>query len=155
MRLTRALINAQMSALIDGTFGCLEAAAEAIQTSTGQPVSKGTLSRRLGGHCGWPVDEIAALESAAGHYPITNTLTRRLKPDEGTAGGCILAQAGAISKEAGEAVNAILAAQQSASAKDWAQAVKEIDEAEEVLRRARGYAEAHMGTATPEDHSPK
>ncbi|MCA0856136.1 hypothetical protein [Phaeobacter italicus] len=141
----RNLVNAQMSALIDGTFGCLDAAAEAIHARTGQPVGKGTLSRRLSGNAGWPVDEVAALEDAAGRHPVTRALARRLKPDEQTAAGSIISQAGAISKETGEAVSAILAAEQSASGKDWAAAVSEIDEALEVLRRARGYAEKHMG----------
>jgi hypothetical protein len=141
----RDLVNAQMAALIDGTFGCLDAAAETINARTGGSLTKGTISKRLSGQIGWPVDEVAALEDAAGRHPVTRALSRRLNPDERTASGSILAQAGAISKETGEAVSAILAAQQSASAKDWAAAIAEIDEAIEALRSARSYAELHMG----------
>lgn len=140
----RDLVNAQMAALIDGYFGCLDAAAETINARTGGTLCKGTLSKRLSGQYGWPVDEVAALEDAAGRHPVTRALSRRLNPDERTASGSILAQAGAISKETGEAVSAILAAQQSASAKDWAAAIAEIDEAADALNAARSYAEAHM-----------
>jgi hypothetical protein len=42
-------------------------------------------------------------------------------------------------------VSAILAAEQSGSGHVWAGGVSELDEALEVLRRARGYAEKHMG----------
>jgi len=141
----RDVINAQMAALIDSpAFGCLDAAAEAIRARTGQPVGKGTLSRRLSGQCGWPIDEVWALEDAAGRHPVTRYRMRRMNPDEKTAAGSILSQAGAISKEAGEAVSAILAAEQSASAADWAAAGAEIDEAIDVLRRARACAEAKV-----------
>jgi len=133
----RRLVSAQVAALIDGHFGCLDAAAEAINARLGGHVGKGTLSKRLAGQQGWPVDEVQALEDAAGRYPVTRMLARRLNPDEGTARGSILAHAGAISRETGEAVSAILAAQQSDAAADGAQAVVEIDEAIEVLRRAR------------------
>ena len=133
----RRLISAQVAALIDGHFGCLDAAAEAINSRLGRSVCKGTLSKRLAGQQGWPVDEVMALEDAAGRHPVTRMLARRLNPDEGTARGSILAHAGAISKETGEAVSAILAAQQSDAAKDDAQAVVELDEAIEACRAAR------------------
>lgn len=140
----RILINQQMAALIDGRFGCLDAAAETIHARTGQPVSKGTLSRRLSGHAGWPVDEVAALEDAAGRHPVTKYMARRLRPDVETASGSILVNAGEISKESGEAVSAILAAEQSATADDWATAFSNIDEAIEALRHARSYAERKL-----------
>ncbi len=142
----RRLINSQMSALIDGQYGCLDAAAETINARTGQSVRKGTLSKRLSGLHGWPVDDVIALEDASGRHPITRLMARRLNPDAGTARGSMLLHAGAISKEAGEAVNAILAAQQSQADRDTAQAVTEIDEAIEALRRARSALE---GRAAP------
>lgn len=132
----RRLVNSQMAALIDG-YGCLDAAAEAINARTGQNVVKGTLSKRLSGQWGWPVDDVIALEDATGRHPITRMMARRLNPDERTASGSILIHAGAISKEAGEAVSAILAAQQSDADQDKAQAITEIDEAIAALRRAR------------------
>ncbi len=137
----RRLLNSQMSALIDGQYGCLDAAAETINARTGQSVSKGTLSKRLSGLHGWPVDDVIALEDASGRHPVTRLMARRLNPDAATARGSMLLHAGAISKEAGEAVNAILAAQQSQADRDTAQAITEIDEAIEALRRARSALE--------------
>ena len=100
-------------------------------------VSKGTLSKRLQLQYGWPVDEIIALEDAAGRQPVTRFMARRLAPDTRTACGSILVHAGSVSKETGEAVSAILSAQQSEAADDRAQALVEIDEAIEALQRAR------------------
>ena len=54
-----------MSALIDGTFGCLDAAAETINARLGSSVSKGTLSKILSGQHQWPAVYIWALEDAA------------------------------------------------------------------------------------------
>ncbi|MEQ8292506.1 MAG: hypothetical protein RIA08_09890 [Roseovarius sp.] len=133
----RALINAQVAALIDGSFGCLDAAASAIDARLRTSVSKGTLSKRLQGQYGWPVDEIIALEDAAGRHPVTRLMARRMDPDGETASGSILMHAGCVSKETGEAVSAILAAQQSQAANDGARALAEIDEAIEALQRAR------------------
>lgn len=133
----RRLINSQMQALIDGHFGCLDATAETINARLNSSVSKGTLSKRLQGQYGWPADEVAALEDAAGKFPVTRLLARRLLPDERTARGSILMHAGCVSKETGEAVSAILAAQQSEAADDRAQALVEIDEAIEALQSAR------------------
>lgn len=140
----RRLVNGQMSALIDGQYGCLDAAAEAINARTGHAVCKGTLSKRLSGQFGWPACGVIALEDAAGRHPVTRLMARRLCPDARTASGSMLLHAGAISREAGEAVSAILAAQQSQAAHDGAQAVVEIDEAIEALRRARGVVMAQQ-----------
>lgn len=138
----RKVVNGQVSAMIDGQFGCLDAAAETINARTNQSVNKGTLSKRLSGQYGWPIDDLVALEDACGHHPITRMLARRLNPDERTARGSMIMHAGAISKEAGEAVSAILAAQQSNCDKDDAQALVEIEEAIEALERARNRIEA-------------
>jgi cellobiose-specific phosphotransferase system component IIA len=46
-------------------------------------------------------------------------------------------QSGAVAKETGEAISAILAAEQSVSADDQAQAVQEINEAIDALSAAR------------------
>ncbi len=138
----RRLINSQMQALIDGHFGCLDATAETINARLDHSVCKGTLSKRLQGQYGWPVDEIAALEDAAGRHPVTRLMARRLSPDERTARGSILMHVGRVSKETGEAVSAILAAQQSEAADDRDQAIVEIDEAIEALRKARSVLSA-------------
>ncbi|MFY0681855.1 MAG: hypothetical protein JXR13_14875 [Thalassovita sp.] len=126
-----------MAALIDGSFGCLDAAAETINARCDRSVSKGTLSKKLGLSIGWNIDEVLALEDAAGRYPVTKMMARRLRPDEKTARGSVLLHVGRISKESGEAVNAILSAQQSDVEDDYTQAIVEIDEAIEALRQAR------------------
>lgn len=141
----RARVNASMAALIDGSFGCLDAAAETINARLGRSVGKGTLSKKLGQSIGWNVDEVIALEDAAGRYPVTKMLARRLRPDEYTAQGSVLLHVGQISKETGEAVNAILSAQQSDAGCDYDQAIVEIDEAIEALRQARARLEREYG----------
>jgi hypothetical protein len=64
-------VNTAMSALIDGTFGCLDAAAETINARLGSSVSKGTLLKILSGQHQWPAIYIWALEDAAGRYSVS------------------------------------------------------------------------------------
>lgn len=132
----RGHINAQLQPLIDVHFGGLEAAAASISASVGRSVCKGTLSKRLSGQQGWPVDEVAALEDACGLHPVTTYLARRLRADEATAAGCLVVAAGAISREAGEAVAATLSAAQSAGG-NVAAALAEVDQAVAALEQAR------------------
>lgn len=137
----RKTINAMMSGLITGTFGCLDAAAETINARFGGGASKGTLSKRLNGQLDWSVADVVALEDASGRYPVTKILARRLRNSATIETGCLIENAGRISKESGEAVAAILAAEQSANADECAAAIKEIDEALEALRAARSALE--------------
>ncbi|UFE28310.1 hypothetical protein [Pseudosulfitobacter pseudonitzschiae] len=139
----RKIVNAQMAALIDGTFGCLDAAAETINARTGGSVSKGTLSKRLSGQLGWTIEDVAALQMAAGQYPVTRTMMR-LEMDNGgkSAAACLYAASGVVSKEVGEAVSAALRAAQSADGGDIAEAIREAVEAEEAMRRLREALEA-------------
>ncbi len=137
---SRKTVAAQMSALIRGTFGCLDAASEAINDALGRRdgvVSKGTLSRRAHGHAGWPVDEVIALEDIAGRYPVTRMLARRLQRGDTVSGGSLYEFSGLASKEAGEAVAAALSAAESACSDSLSQAIAEADEAERALRRLR------------------
>ena len=133
----RRTINAAMQALIDGTFACLDSAAETINARTGGSTSKGTLSKRMHGALCWTVEEVIALEDAAGRYPVTRMMARRLDARGVTAAACVYAASGAASKEAGEAVNAALAAGQSADAGDIAEAIQEAAEGEAAFRRLR------------------
>ena len=133
----RASINAVMAALIEGTFGCLDAAAETIGARWGRGACKGTLSKKLALQLDWTVAEVVALEDAAGRYPVTRMLARRLNRSPREVPASMLQQAGLISREAGEAVSAILAAEQSAQADSRAEALREVDEAIEALRQAR------------------
>lgn len=138
----RKLVNAQMAALIDGTFGCLDAAAETINARTGGSVSKGTLSKRLSGHLGWPVEDVAALEDAAARYPVSRMMARRMNAEGPTASACLYAASGIASKEVGEAVAAALRTATSADEGERAEAIREAMEAEDAMRRLREALEA-------------
>lgn len=130
----RKVVNAQMAALIDGTFGCLEAAAETINARNGGHVSKGTLSKRLSGQFGWPVEDVAALEDASGKFLTTKMLARRMKASGQGASPCLYAASGIASKEVGEAISAALRAAQSADDADTATAIQETTEAVAALQ---------------------
>lgn len=126
-------INAAMSALIDGTFGCLDAAAETINARLGSSVSKGTLSKILSGQHQWPAVYIWALEDAAGRYPVSR-LRGSGAPSEATRAGLrVLDAASAASREAGEAISAAVIAAQSGDASGQARALQEAREAAEAM----------------------
>ncbi|SHE78253.1 hypothetical protein SAMN05444339_10248 [Loktanella atrilutea] len=140
----RTQINALVGALIDGTFGCLDAAAEAINARYGRGTAKGTLSKKRAGLLDWTIAEVIALEDAAGRYPMTRMLARRLAPKVGASSQNGAMQAGIIAKECGEAVAAILSAEMSAGASCRGDALAEIDEAIEALNAARATLEARQ-----------
>jgi len=132
---TRDLVQASMAALVQ-SFGCYDAVVEVLRARWGAGVSKGTISRKVARDLDWTVADVVALEDAAGKFPVTRLLARRLT----AAPGCprpLSQHAGSIAKEAGEAVAAILSAEASAGGGDDEQAVVEIDEAMAALRAAR------------------
>lgn len=131
----RRQINAMVAALIDGQRLDLDAAAELINARTGGAVCKGTLSKRLSGQLGWPVEDVVALEDAAGRYPVTRMLARRMDARRPTAAGSIYAASGAVAKETGEAIQATMAAAQSMEAGDLIAALKESLEGHEACGR--------------------
>ena len=137
-------LTALMQGLISGTFGCLDAAAETLNARWGRGASKGTLSRKLSGSLDWTLADVIALEDAAGRYPVTRMLARRLEGARTGVERSALDHAGSISKEAGEAVAAILSATQSADAGDLAQAIKEIEDVERAVREARARLDADL-----------
>lgn len=137
----RLQVSAALAALIDGFYGCYDAAAETINARWGRGASKGTISKKATGQLDWTVADVVALEDASGRYPVTRMLARRLdsaRRREGT----LLEHAGSIAREAGEAVAALLSASQSADAGDLAQAIKELHEVETAARLARERLEA-------------
>lgn len=141
----RNIARAHMAALVDW-FGCYDAVAEQFNARWGGGASKGTVSKKLAGHLDWTIADVIALEDAAGRFPITRLMARRLETRSGIAAGSALTDASSIAKEAGEAIAAILSAEQSSGAHEDAQAVKEIDEAIAALRRARDRkAQASIG----------
>lgn len=138
----RHIITAQVKALVQGSFGCLDAAAETINARTGGSVNKGTLSKRLAGHAGWPVEEVWALEDAADRFPVSNLRARQLSDVAPTNGAPLPLLAASAAKESGEAIAAIIQAQASEKCGEHARAIAEIDEAIVALRAARSRLEA-------------
>ncbi|KZY05245.1 MULTISPECIES: hypothetical protein [unclassified Sulfitobacter] len=139
----RAIINSHMQALIDGFYHSLDAACEQINARNGSTVCKGTMSRRLNGDFGWPVEDVIALEDGAGRYPVTRRMANRLT-DKERAAACIYEASGAASKEAGEAVSAALRAAQSADAGHTAGAIREAEEGMQALSDLRDSLTAHV-----------
>ncbi|MBB5515787.1 hypothetical protein FHS89_001807 [Rubricella aquisinus] len=144
----RKIVRANMKSLV-GWFGCYDAVAETINARWGDGASKGTVSKKVTGILDWTVADVIALEDASNRYPVTRLLARRLEDRPAVQGGSLLMDGSSIAKESGEAIAAILAAEQSSGAHERAQAITEIDEAMHALRQARtrlestGSAEAH------------
>lgn len=125
---TALIVNAQMRALVQ-RFGCLDAAAAAIQAATGTSTGKGTLTKRMSGQLEWPVEQVAALEDAIGDYPITRMLARRIAGDAVPGGLPLTIGCGVASKEGGEAIAAALKAEVALSSANIAEALVEVREA--------------------------
>lgn len=144
---TKEVIRATATSLIN-RLGCQEAAVEAINARWHGGCSKGLLSRKMHGHAEFTVMDVVALEDALGVYPLTKILARRLQGrSNGPVADCMIQQTGLIAKETGEAIAAILQAENSAGAQDRAQAITEIDEAIAALRAGRSRLEAEEGRA--------
>lgn len=137
----RRQINAYMSGLIDEEYGCFDAAAETISARLGNNTCKATISKRISLQLAWPLEDIIALEDAAGVFPVHQMIARRIRPERKKVGGSILHYAGLVAKETGEAVQCILATQAASGAGDNATAIAEIDEAIAALRAARALLE--------------
>ncbi|MBS9718971.1 hypothetical protein ACFFUT_12430 [Pseudohalocynthiibacter aestuariivivens] len=140
----RKIARANMKSILDW-FGCYDAVAETINARWGGGASKGTISKKATGHLDWTIGDVIALEDAAARYPVTRLLARRLEDRPVMEGESLIAQTGTIAKESGEAIAAILAAEQSSSADEKVQAIAEIDEAMLALHQARSRLEGpHM-----------
>lgn len=132
----RKISRANMKSIVDW-FGCFDAVAETINARWGGGASKGTISKKVSGTLDWTLADIIALEDASGRFPVTRLMARRLEARVVMADNCLMRQTGAIAKESGEAISAILSAEQSCDADEKAQAISEIDEAIYALRQAR------------------
>lgn len=144
----RGVLAAHMAALIQG-LGCYDAAAETIAARWGASISRGTLTKKLNGVLDWTVADVIALEDARGQYPVTRLLWRRMRGRGTLEDGSLLQDGSTIARESGEAIAAILRAEQSsatgAGASDAAQAIKELDEAIAAMRIARARLEGLAG----------
>lgn len=145
----RKIVRANMRSLV-GWFGCYDAVAETFNARWGGGASKGTVSKKVSGNLDWTVADVIALEDAAGRYPVTRMMARRLEHRPVSEGGSLLQDGSSIAKESGEAISAILAAEQSTCADECAQAIKEVDEAMFALRQARARLEKSMGNGGAE-----
>lgn len=137
----RKIARAHMKAIVDH-LGCFDAVAETINTRWGEGASKGTVSKKVSGSLDWTIADVVALEDASGRYPVTRTLARRLEAAGQVADCNLVEHSGVIAKESGEAIAAILAAQQSSCADQRADAVCEIEQAIQALNVARRRLEA-------------
>lgn len=150
----RKIVRANMKSLVDW-FGCYDAVAETFNARWGvvggsAGASKGTISKKVSGNLDWTVADVIALEDAAGRYPVTRMMARRLEHRPVSEGGSLLQDGSSIAKESGEAISAILAAEQSTCADECAQAIKEVDDAMFALRQARARLEVSMGNGGAE-----
>ena len=139
----RMTLRAHMRALSE-RLGGVDGAALTLEARWGEPVSKSTISRMREGSLEWRLADAVAFEDALGAYPITQLLARRLDAAQAPAAGGLEQHAGGIARELGEAVSAVLVAAGSRSAEDRAAAIKELDEAEAVIRSARRTLEAGL-----------
>jgi hypothetical protein len=130
------LSRAHMKSIV-GWFGCYDAVAATINARWGGGSSKGTVSKKASGILDWTVADVIALEDASEQFPITQMMVKRLEAQEVINDICLMSLTGMIAKENGEAIAAILSAQQSSSADDRVRAMKEIDEAIVALQQAR------------------
>jgi hypothetical protein len=137
----RKISRANMKSIVDW-FGCLDAVAETINARWGGGASKGTISKKTSGILDWTLADVIALEDASGRFPVTRMMARRLEKRVVLADGSLMPHAGIIAKESGEAVSAILAAEQSSDADEYVQAIKEIDDVMYAMRQARARLEA-------------
>lgn len=100
----RQVINAYMSSLID-KLGGFDAACAVIEARWGEPVSKGTLSKKRAMQLAWSIEDMIALEAAAGSYALRRWLARDLPEVESAV--CLTAGAAEVAREFSEGIGAV------------------------------------------------
>ncbi|MGV6840591.1 MAG: hypothetical protein ACWA40_10400 [Planktomarina sp.] len=130
------LTHRAMRSLVQ-SFGCYDAVAEVLNVRHGGSASKGTISKKMSGQLDWTLSDMIALQDAAGAYPVTHILVRQQEGQQETLIECLVAHAGVIAKEHGEATDAILKAAQTHCGDKRADAVTEIDQLIVALTEAR------------------
>jgi hypothetical protein len=137
-------------------FGSLDSVAEAINVAVpGASCCKGTISLRLRGEREWPLTHVLALEDAFGDYPISRLIAGRLADRQRGEGMPLAQAAGVAARENGEAVAAILRADQSDRAGDLAEAIRETREAREALEDAEAALERRARSLSEGFNSPR
>lgn len=130
----RALVRLTCTAMIE-RLGGFDAACAVLEARWGHPVSKGTLSKKKAGVLDFTVADVWALEEVLGEYPVTDLLTKRRDAGVRAEGGDLLALSGMVSKESGEAVQAVLALLGRGDDGDPAATIKELNEAISAMGR--------------------
>ena len=120
----RQMISAFMQGLVDRAGG-VDAAAALIGARLGTEISKGTISKRMTGKLGWPLDEIRALEKVLNDFPVSRWVAQSLP--EAAEGLNIMQGAGAMAVETGEAMAAVMDFTSGRGSKDRAR--KEVQDA--------------------------
>ena len=118
--------------------GCYESVSALVEARFGRRIGKGGISKRMSGELPWTIEEIFALDEASGRWLVTNIMDRS-RAEHGAAPGAqidLIAQAGSISKEHGEAMGAMMRAIGSQDAGDRARAAVEMREAIEAMTKA-------------------
>ena len=129
----REIVRRSMRALVE-SYGCYEAVVATVNARCGGQAScKATISKKMNGQAAFNIDDVIALEDAAGQYPVTRLLADRLHHSDHGPAASLTAQAGLSAKEGGEAVAATLAAVQSDDVGKIAQAIVETQEAIKAL----------------------
>lgn len=136
-------INAHMRGLLDDRYnGDQYAMTRAISDGVKARRSPGTISRRLSGEWEWTFKDAFAAAAAVGDDRFYRVLLRycqdKLKKHRITKNICMIQRVGRMSKESGEAFDAVLQAElEGKSPKTIARAIKELDEAIAELTEAR------------------
>lgn len=138
----RLVIRATMRSLVE-SYGCYDAAAETINARWGGGASKGTICKKMAGRLDWTAPDIIALEDGMQRHPVTRLMARRLEARP-VPEGSLLEDGSIIARESGEAISAILSAEQSSCADDHAAAINEIAEAIEALKDAQARLERRL-----------
>ncbi|MCJ8139496.1 hypothetical protein [Falsirhodobacter halotolerans] len=125
----RMILSAFMSKLI-AKVGGYEAACAVLEARWGHPVSKGTLTKKKAGQLDWSVTDVIALQEAAGERPVFAWLSSL--DDDPEVLACHIVGAADLSKEYGEAMNAVLTAHTAA---ERARAIKELHDVRETADR--------------------
>lgn len=101
--------------------GGFDAAAAILEARWGDPISKGTLSKKKAGQLAWSITDMLALMEATGDWSLLNWMNSlNAEPD---ALPCHITGAAHLAREHGEAISAVLTAHTPA---ERAKAIKEL-----------------------------
>ncbi|RAP39426.1 hypothetical protein BYZ73_20575 [Rhodovulum viride] len=123
----------QMARALIARVGGVDAACAAIEAEFGEPVSRGTISKIQNGHLDITFAQVAALQKATGDIAFANFLRRSVSATGATA---IITHVQTL-KETSEAVIAQAEAERAGDEESRLRAVKETDEAIDVMKAYR------------------